>query len=291
MLSVEITIELSLKYDNTSKEFSVKIFISMILGLTFISTIAVAAPAKRKIAQKVECVPMGIEFDIYAGQGDNLDYSTEELKMLRNSIYAQVGFQFKSAAIANEMLKRGCSQPNAKYRPQDLKPVDKKNARNLKSFERSAKEFDQMNDFAGAWDKSANSPTDRAKLLASNYCYLSDANQKYFGILFFESDKSGSGFELKGMMNLAKPSWAEQLSEAERQVYLSNIKYRELDTTSANVLDFQTKGSWAVSSAREASGQVQITLKSDHKNMSDSRVNITAPNYKDSHMLECQLAQ
>ena len=69
---------------------------------------------------------MGVEFDIYAGQGDRLDYSTEELKMLRNSVYAQVGFQFKSVAITNEILKRGCLQPNAKYRPQDLKPVDKK---------------------------------------------------------------------------------------------------------------------------------------------------------------------
>ena len=273
------------------RSFSVKILISICLSLGLISAVAIAKPADRKLAQKVECVPLGVPFNVFSENTDSVDYTLEEFRMLRNSIYAQVGFKFKSAAVINEMTKRGCLRADAKYTPESLQPVDKKNASLIKSWERSLKESADMEDFAGAWAKAAKSVSERTKLLGGHYCYISDAKDKYFGILYFGMSKAAGGSDLNGMMNLEKPSWADPMSDEERAAYKSNIKYKELDTTSATILDYATKGTWAIKEPKAGQTQLQISISSDHKKVANGAVEVTAENYKNGHILDCKLTQ
>ncbi len=263
----------------------------MFLSLSLISVVAAAKAADRKVAQKVECVPLGVPFNVFSENTDSVDYTLEEFRMLRNSIYAQVGFKFKSAAVTNEMTKRGCLRADAKYTPESLQPVDKKNASLIKSWERTLKELVVMDDFAKDWAKGEKSVSARTKLLAGNYCYLSDAKDRYFGILFFGMNKTAGGSDLNGMMNLDKPSWADPMSDEERAAYQSNIKYKELDTTSATILDYATKGTWVIKEPKAGQTQLQITINSDRKKIVNGAVDVTVPNYKDTHMLECKLTQ
>lgn len=258
-----------------------KFVLSMILGLG-LAISAQATQEKRKVAQeKATCVTLGAPFNIY-NDGDNSSYTADELNMLRNSIYAQLGFKFKSAKVAEEMTKRGCLKADRIYTSDSLQKVDKQNISLLKIWENSLREEDAMSDFQGSWDKAAKSARTRSKLLTGNYCYLSDAAGLYFGILYFNDGKN-----VNGMMNLNKPSWADSLSEDERGSYLNSIAYKELDTTSATFLDYTTKGTWSVGAA----GQVLLSINSEHKNVKNAVVNVSSARYKITRMLDCKLAK
>ncbi len=253
--------------------------ISMFIGLGLAFSVK-AAQNKRKVAQeKVICVPLGVPFNVY-NDDDRSTYTAEELNFLRNSIYAQLGFKFSSSRISEEMAKRGCLRTNVTYSADKLQKVDKQNISLLKSLETSLKEEEAMADFQGSWDKAAKSATERSKLLIGQYCYLHQADGKYFGILYFNTSTSVSG-----MMNLNKPSWADFVSAEERASYLNSLAYKELDTTSAGFLDYTTKGSWMVA----ADGNVQLTINADNKPIKSGIVNVTAPNFKSRRMLECKL--
>lgn len=258
-----------------------KFLLSMIIGLGFAFS-AQAAQEKRKVAQeKVTCVPLGIPFNIY-NDGDSSTYTAEELKMLRNSIYAQVGFKFKDSKVTEEMSKRGCLKTDRTYSSDSLQKLDKQNISLLKSYEKSLREEEAMADFQGSWDKAAKQPKTRGKLLTGQYCYLHDASGKYFGILYFVD-----GTTVSGMMNVNKPSWADFVSEEERASYMNSVAYKELDTTSAGFLDYTTKGSWGVSSE----GHVQVTIATQKKSIKAGVVAVSAPNFKTQRMLECKLAK
>lgn len=263
------------------RSFKVKFVLSMLIGLG-LAVSAQAAQEKRKVAQeKVTCVPLGIPFNVF-NEGESSTYTAEELKMLRNSIYAQLGFKFKDAKVTEEMTKRGCLKTDRTYSSDSLQKVDKQNISLLKSMENSLREDDAMADFQGSWDKAAKSAKTRSKMLTGQYCYLHDSGGKYFGILYFNDAKSVSG-----MMNLNKPSWADFLSAEERSSYMNSVAYKELDTTSAGFLDYTTKGSWTVG----ADGNVLLTINADKKAIKGGVIKVTAPNFKSQRMLECQLAK
>lgn len=257
-----------------------KLFLSLLIGLG-LTAAAQAADAKRKVAQaKMTCVPLGISLNL-GYETDELTYTADELAMLRNSIFAQMGFKFQTPHIAVEMERRGCLNKDVTYSADKLQEVDKTNVSRLKAMEEALRESEVAMDFEGAWNKTSKS-RERAKLLVGNYCYLSDVAGKYFGIIYFDSNK-----QLSGMMNLNKPSWAETLTDKEKAFYNNSVAYKELDTTSAVLLDYATKGSWLVAD----SGKAQVTINSSHKNVKNAVVNITSAHYKNSRMLDCQLAR
>lgn len=250
---------------------------------------AFGAEKKRKVAQeKLSCAPLGLALNIADEEG----YTADDFRMLRNSIYAQFGFKFKSSEVANEMVKRGCQKTEIVFSDDKVQGVDKQNVRYLKMWEQAMNEADKMTNFQSAWDKAASSPRKRAKLLANNYCYLSDAKGKYFGILYFSADKSVSNYELKGMMNLEKPTWAEPMTDKERAEYQNSVAYKTLDTTSAVVLDYSTKGLWTINDTRTPNlGQLQINMATDHKTVKNALAVVTSAKYKETRMLDCKLAE
>ncbi len=266
-----------------------KILISVLVGLSFLSFSAVGAEKKRKVAQeKSSCVPLGAPLLVTGDEG----YTAEEFRMLKNSIYAQFGFKFKSSEVANEMAKRGCFKTDMVFSEDKVQGVDRQNARMLKVWEQTMNESDQMTNFQGDWDKAASSPRKRAKLLAHHYCYLSDAKNTYFGVLYFTPNKTAGAFELNGMMNLEKPTWAEPMTDKERAEYQYSVAYRTLDTTSAVILDYASKGTWAINDTRTKNlGQLQITINSDHKNVKNLLVDVTSAKFKEARMLDCKLAE
>lgn len=255
-----------------------RLLITTIVGLS-LTISAQATEPKSKISQeKINCVPTGIPLNLV----DEGTYSAEELNMLRNSIYAQVGFKFNTPKIADEMARRGCLKTDKKFTADSLDKVDKKNASLLKDLEQSLLDQSGWTDFQGSWEKAAKSEKKRADLLTFKYCFLSDAAGKYIGILNFGENK-----KLSGMMDVNKPSWGESLPAEQRNAYINGVANKELDSTAASfVLDYSTKGSWSVSS----DGQPKISIAAKN-NIKDVGVTISSPNYAVNGMLDCKLTK
>ena len=159
--------------------------------------------------QRVQCIPLGVPLTIT--QEEN--YTIDELKMLRNSIFAQLGFKFKSQDVVDEMTRRGCLRSDLEFSADKLQTIDKKNVLILKGWEAGLEETNQALVFQMEWKKSASNPVARAKLLAESYCFLNDQTGKYFGIIHFGSGKSKTTHPLNGMMSVDRPTWAKGYSK------------------------------------------------------------------------------
>lgn len=265
-----------------------KNLISVLISFSFISVTATAASKKRKLAQaKVQCVELDKPFDVYANS-DSVEYTVDEFRMLRNSIFAAHGFKFKSAAVTEEMARRGCT----KIGETPLSSIDKKNVKYIKNFERSLKEEDNMANFMENWAKTP--AHKRAAMLSGNYCFLTDSkstHNDYLGLVFFNADKNSGNRQLDGMMDINKPSWAEPISKGEQAEYTNSIVYKEIDTTAAvSLLDYPTKGSWRIETASKDKGELFITIEAKSRDVKDKQVKISAENYKEKGMLTCTVA-
>jgi hypothetical protein len=267
-------------------------------GIFALSFVLAKDSKPRKVAEEIPvCIPLGKPLEIPSEAG----YTAEELNLLKNSIFAQYGFKFKDKKIEDEMVKRGCQKDNVAFDARKIDPIDRKNAAELSSMEDDSRFRDPAGAFKKDWSNSMGNPKKRRDLISRSYCFLSDSNDKYFGIVYFGTEKAKRGFSLKGMMDLANPTWIGYVNPADEQDEESRAMQAEeskrlaskvFDTTAIHSLDFQTNGSWTVNSTKsDKAGLIQITMNTKHKNMKNAFLDIDTDGYNTTNILNCKLVE
>lgn len=210
------------------------------------------------------CVPLGEPFRVYDDNFELIYKSLHNLRLLRNSIFAQYGYPFEDKMLADLLKNRGCiKQDGRDYKKMDR--VDKVNVSIIKGAEEDLKINEFKENFQATWNE-ADSKT-RESLLKDHYCYLSDSANKIMGVIFFTVEKQKVSFKLRAMMDTKK------------------LKNKELDRTElGGVVDDATAGTWRIENSI-----VSIALpKSDIKN---STITVSGEHFKDQEVLNCKLTK
>lgn len=229
----------------------------------------------RSAASKVTCVALNKKF-VY-----DEEYTLEEVKALRNSIFAQYGYEFTNPEMVREMKKRGCLKTDVVYNEvSSLTEIDKQNVAMLKSIETELSEYAPM-DFTAEWAKADSSK--RTELLQGSYCHVhSVVDDTYYGILNFGSKKRTSGFSLLGMLDPSKAKYKHQDSTSVS--YIDSTSLRSVDSTSVYDVELPSRGTWKV----DSKGNVKVSMSALNKK-SEVTVAIYSNNYASTRMLECKV--
>jgi YARHG domain len=256
-------------------------FAKLLLAITLLTSLSTMAagpkgPAKkqaRKAANKVMCVPLNKPFSY---QGDDQDL--HEVQALRNSIYAQYGYQFVDAEIAKEMKERGCQADGVTYKYANLSQVDKTNIRQLKSIE-SEIALNTPFDFNQSW-KTAK-PKERIKLLNYSYCHLY-TKEDFAGILLFDSKSKSGKRSLSGLFDFSNVKGED---ENGKSVKLDATAVRSLDATSLSSTPMTAKGLWTV----DNDGNVVVEISPITKSAKTTKLQIDGQGYNDTRILTCTI--
>lgn len=210
----------------------------------------------RKVAQesKVSCVPLGQPFlGIYDEENGTYNYTSTELRVLRNSIFAQYGYPFVDKELDAELKTRKCDAQKG-YNYKKMAKVDKENVVLIKYYEEELKAAEKKANFNAEWDKADGST--REGILKSHYCYLSNPEGKLVGVIYFNNKKykakkkeqagGGKTYVLEAMMNVDKPNWAAKVGEYEEK-YTDRLRKREMDASEFGWLfDYNISGTWGL---------------------------------------------
>jgi hypothetical protein len=229
-----------------------------------------AAPRKGRIpASDFQCVPLNVPYVLDESQAIELT----EVTMLRNSIYAQYGYKFKNAYIAQTMVDLGCQNTTAVYNPTKLTAIDKQNVSMLKRVEAEMK-GNQSAHFVADFKKAT--AAQRAEMISGNYCqlYSSKGDGSYIGIISFTSNGHLVGtVDGKGRVRDDGTSFTN----------VDSTTMQSFDTTSMYGLEFPAKGKWGI----DGSGDLTISISPVGSNL---KVTLTDSEYLRTSMLECTVA-
>jgi len=233
---------------------SLFVFIGGLLLATFLQageTKMNPSSMDRKVAQesKVLCVPLGQAFSgIYDEETHKYNYTSSELRVLRNSIFAQYGYPFVDKELAKELETRKCEVQKG-LNHKKLAKVDKENVALIKYYEEEIKEAERKANFNAGWANA--DAKKREGIVKSHYCYLNNTQGNLVGVIYFNNRKDkknknvkGNAYVLDAMMNVDKPNWASQMGDHENE-YKNKLHNREMDVTDlGSLFDYNISGTW-----------------------------------------------
>lgn len=248
---------------------------------------------KRNVAQEVskpqgpfkgKCIPLGeTKLQLFDDETYQYLYDLEEMRMLRNSIFAQYGYPFKDQAIIAEMKRRQCTQKDSGLDYNKMSALDTNNVRLLKSHEEYFSSDLRKNDFDKQW--KVESKEGHFEMVKGHYCYLTQkGDQKLKGVIYFNSKKQkGSTYKLEAMMNTDKPDWAViPGSDSIAKEYKEKLNSKDFDMTDlGSTFEYNHSGSWTI----EADKLVHIKLPDDK--IDNATVQVSGEHFKDKEVLFC----
>lgn len=275
--------------------------ISCLIGLVFVFNFTTQSFAvdknskdepKRNVAQtfstttgeyKGKCIPLEVKNLQLFNEHDEYIYTKEEMRMLRNSIYAQYGYPFKDQIIKAEMEKRGCKKSLSNLSYKKISHLDIKNIRLIKSYEEYLKSDLRRNKFDEQWNTE--DKEGRIDMVKGHYCYLIQKNENSLkGVINFNSKKQKDGhYKLDTMMSPDNPKWAVNPGPEEEKEYKNKLNKRELDMTDlGSLFDYEASGSWFVGDDKN----VRVTI--GQIKLNDQIIEISGELYKEKEILVCK---
>jgi hypothetical protein len=227
-----------------------------------------AKSTARKIAQQasVKCVPLGSKFSIDnlkkelgpSSEEDGLFYQIQEAQNLKNSIFAQYGFEFKNPDVKQEMTARACLK-DIKYNYSAMPEIDRQNIHALSDLvseykETQGKQFDKL------WKRYAKQKNQKEllNLVNGNYCVFSTDGINPKAVFYFSED---------GTVKIASN--------------LKGVDTTSLDRTSIVDVNLSTKGTWSIVKS-------ELFISADTLKMKNVKISITERfNYQDTDVLDC----